>query len=705
MLVFTATWYHYEAKLQQQEQVQRFSAALQISVVPYLTERNYQALNKYLAHASAVSRLPIKASALLSSSGTVLAVSQAPSVSEQSIRQQYLASKNTNSFQLQKTEHLLVSVQQIPGLQISPNSELAADNNTSQYYLLIMVENDLAFSVWFLPMVVVFIFGLIALVWIKNTLTQQQQRQLVDINLVAHKLRQLQQGQLNCRIDEQLMPDLDSIRQSFNSMAEQSSEQQLGMQQQVSSQELALTHSTTALELANRKIQYLEQQQSEQQRLLAYCSKNLQLLCQHKSGLASIELNQLVSNQITLLQLLALENDFTPEQFMLTEFIAEQLPHCQSWLDCKQIKLMLFETAANALYKVDLNPFALSSLISALLQVTSRNVGVKLITLRVDLVVNEAGNKLNISVVSDGEGLSPRQRQLFDIKDITDLHWQDVDYAILAVLMKKFNITKQIDSIEGLGCTTKLSMPLAQLEPLSTQYQSSILLFDTDTEHLHERKQALALLATTVSYCTDLATLECKGQQSKLDTIIVFLPVPTELSLWQKTLAKLALKSRILCYCSADSFDAWHQALGHFLQPGIFYLDTLLAITSQYAVKQLLVVDDNQTNLAFIRVLLKDQPIQLTLASTGQEALDLCQEHNFDVILLDIQLPDINGVEVAKKLRVLTNYQTVPILAFTAHALEEEKLEFIAAGMNDVILKPLQANKLPQILQWCAVNE
>ena len=703
MLVFTATWYHYEAKLQQQEQVQRFSAALQVSVVPYLTERNYQALNKYLAHTSAISRLPINAIALLSSTGTVLAASQAPSVSQQSIQQRYLASKSSNSFQLQKSDHLLVSVQQISGLQISPNTELASDNNAGQYYLLIMVENDLAFSVWLLPMVVVFIFGLIALAWIKNTLVQQQQRQQVDINLVAHKLRQLQQGQLNCRIDEQLMPGLESIMQSFNNMAEQYSEQQLGIQQQVTSQELALTHSTAALDQANSKVQSLEQHQAEQQRLLAYSAKNLQLVCQHKSGLASIELNQLVSNQITLLQLLALEMDFAPEQFILTKFVAEQLPPCQSWLQHKQIKLVLFEAAANALHKVDFNPFILAVLISALLQVSSRNAAVKQITLRIELLVNE--NSLNISVVSDGEGLSQRQRQLLETDDITALHWQDVDYAILAVLIKKFAITKQINSLEGLGCTTKLSIPLGAIEPLSMQYQSSILLFDTDTEHLYERKQELTLLATTVTYCTELAALECKAQQSHLDTLIIFLPAPAGLSLWQQTLAKLAQKSRILCYCSADSFDAWHQALGHLLQPNIFYLDTLLLASSQQAIKQLLVVDDNQTNLAFVRVLLKEQPIQLTLATTGQEALELCHQHNFDVILLDIQLPDINGVEVAKQLRALPAYQTVPILAFTAHALEQEKAEFIAAGMNDVILKPLQANKLQQILQWCSVNK
>ena len=78
---------------------------------------------------------------------------------------------------------------------------------------------------------------------------------------------------------------------------------------------------------------------------------------------------------------------------------------------------------------------------------------------------------------------------------------------------------------------------------------------------------------------------------------------------------------------------------------------------------RILVVDDNATNLAFIRVLMKEQPVQLYTANCGQEALKLCQQQLFDVILLDIQLPDIKGTEVAMQLRQLAGYQQIPILA------------------------------------------
>jgi CheY-like chemotaxis protein len=703
MLIFTATWYQYEAKLQQRAQVQQFSAALQLAVAPYLVARNYQALGNQLTHASVVSSLPIQAIALLSNSGAILATSQTSVISEQIIQQQYISNQNISSYQLQKVEHLLVSLQPVSALQLAATADIPIDN-AGQFYLLILVEHKLAFAVWMLPMLVVLVFGLAVLAWIKNTLLQQQQRQQVDISLVAHKLRQLQQGQYNCHIDEQLMPELEGIKQSFNALSEHYSEHQLNLQQQVTLQDTCLANLQTELGQATERAELLTQQQADYQLYFAYCMENLQLICQQKTGLESTDLRQLVSSQLTLLQLLALDTQFAAEDLVLTRFLAEQLPEYQAWFNHKHIKFLVFEAAANASHKVNFNPFLLSTLISALLHLASRNAAVQQVILRIELEANDGLNSLNISVVSDGEGLSPRQQQLFDVADITRLHWQDVDYAVLAVLMKKLDITKQIDTLEGLGCTTKLNIPLSQIEPINIKPLSSLLLFDADTEYLQERKQALAALANHVTYCSDLSGLEFNAQQSHIDDIIIFLPQPIGLSLWQQTLEKLALQSHVYCYASFDSVDVWRQALGDLVQPGVFSLHSLIAQVTKGVTKKLLVVDDNQTNLAFLQVLLKNQPIDLLLASTGQEALIRCQQQEFDVILLDIQLPDINGVEVARQLRSLENYQHTPILAFTAHALEHEKAEFIAAGMNDVILKPLQPNKLQQILQWCAVN-
>jgi CheY-like chemotaxis protein len=114
--------------------------------------------------------------------------------------------------------------------------------------------------------------------------------------------------------------------------------------------------------------------------------------------------------------------------------------------------------------------------------------------------------------------------------------------------------------------------------------------------------------------------------------------------------------------------------------------------------KKLLVVDDNETNQAFIGLLLQHTAIDLQTALTGNEVFALCQQQQFDMILLDICLPDISGVEVARLLRQLPDYKSIPILAFTAHALPSEIAEFKLAGMDDILLKPLEPSKFETLL-------
>ncbi|MGI5308505.1 response regulator [Rheinheimera sp. WS51] len=702
MLLFTALWYQYEAKLQQRAQIQQFSAALQLSVAPYLANRNYQAISNHLTHAGAVSRLPIQATALLSKTGAVLALSQASNFSEKHIQQQYFSTENSTNYQLQKVDHLLVSVQPVSALQHS--SAIDKDfENIGQYYLLIIIDNKPAVAVWLLPMLVVFLIGLITLIWIKNSLVQQQQRQQIDIGLVAHKLRQLQQGQYNCRIDEELTHDLEPVKQSFNKMAEQYTEQHSVLQQNLQDQTEELSQARLKLSQTNDVMQQLITDQVKNKAKLAYSIHGLQVLCHNRSLLASEDLSRLISKQLFLMQLLINDEKFLPEKLLLTEFIANELSEYRKRFTDKNIELVVFESPANAIYVIDINPTVLGVLLSSLLEIAVVNTEVSQVVLRIDLKVEQAAFEL--SVVSDGEGLSLKQQKLFEAKDFTGLGWQDVDYAILAALGDQLSITKHNLNLAGLGCTIKLDIPVTVVEQKPIRPLASILVFDTDLEYLQERKNNLMPLATQVTYCSDLASLEFKAKQANIDTVIVFLPIPESLTIWQQAIQNISKNRRVYCYASLNSVEVWRQALGHLIQEELFCLNTLLSSVDETKNTQLLVVDDNLTNLAFIRVLMKDKPIDLTLVSSGQEALDVCAVNNFDVILLDIQLPDIHGIEIAKQLRMQPAYQDVPILAFTAHALESEKAEFLAAGMNDVILKPLQADKLEQILQWCDLEK
>ncbi len=75
---------------------------------------------------------------------------------------------------------------------------------------------------------------------------------------------------------------------------------------------------------------------------------------------------------------------------------------------------------------------------------------------------------------------------------------------------------------------------------------------------------------------------------------------------------------------------------------------------------------------------------------TGKEGLQYLKTNNLDVIILDIQLPDMSGIDICKELRKLEKYKKTPILAVTSFAMKGDKERILDAGFNDYISKPLQ---------------
>jgi len=119
----------------------------------------------------------------------------------------------------------------------------------------------------------------------------------------------------------------------------------------------------------------------------------------------------------------------------------------------------------------------------------------------------------------------------------------------------------------------------------------------------------------------------------------------------------------------------------------------------------ILLVEDNAINQKIIILSLKNQVRQIDVANNGKDALDKFGTTKYDLILMDIQMPVINGIVATKKIRELeatSNTQT-PIIAITANALSGDKEACLAAGMNDYISKPFQVdvlvNKMKMLLE------
>jgi two-component system cell cycle response regulator DivK len=109
----------------------------------------------------------------------------------------------------------------------------------------------------------------------------------------------------------------------------------------------------------------------------------------------------------------------------------------------------------------------------------------------------------------------------------------------------------------------------------------------------------------------------------------------------------------------------------------------------------ILIVDDNDKNLKLVRDVLRFYGYRTVEASTAREAIDLARASNPDLILLDIQLPDIDGVTALRELRAGDNCCRMPVVALTAFAMQSERQRFLDEGFDGYISKPIDVKLFP----------
>ena len=114
--------------------------------------------------------------------------------------------------------------------------------------------------------------------------------------------------------------------------------------------------------------------------------------------------------------------------------------------------------------------------------------------------------------------------------------------------------------------------------------------------------------------------------------------------------------------------------------------------------KRILVVDDDEMVLMALGELLKPEGYQVDLVSSGSEALKRLDEDGYDLLLLDIIMPLMDGFELCRKVRDKKKYQETPIVFLTAKSREEDKVSGMAAGANLFLSKPISPEKLLDIV-------
>jgi CheY-like chemotaxis protein len=108
------------------------------------------------------------------------------------------------------------------------------------------------------------------------------------------------------------------------------------------------------------------------------------------------------------------------------------------------------------------------------------------------------------------------------------------------------------------------------------------------------------------------------------------------------------------------------------------------------------IAEDEQINYLFLKAVLKPTKAKIIWTKTGRETINICTSEKVDIVLMDIKMPDLNGLEAT--IEIKKAFPNLPIIAQTAYAMEEDEVASLKAGCNDYISKPIRPDNLLTIM-------
>jgi two-component system sensor histidine kinase/response regulator len=121
---------------------------------------------------------------------------------------------------------------------------------------------------------------------------------------------------------------------------------------------------------------------------------------------------------------------------------------------------------------------------------------------------------------------------------------------------------------------------------------------------------------------------------------------------------------------------------------------------------KILLVEDKEINLLLMQEVLANMQVDINVAVNGAEAVEMAKQQQFDCILMDCQMPVMDGYQATRKIRQIDSYRQVPIIALTADAQDGSQEKSLNAGMNGHITKPIELDNLYSTLsQWIILSD
>jgi CheY-like chemotaxis protein len=120
--------------------------------------------------------------------------------------------------------------------------------------------------------------------------------------------------------------------------------------------------------------------------------------------------------------------------------------------------------------------------------------------------------------------------------------------------------------------------------------------------------------------------------------------------------------------------------------------------------KKILAIEDNLDNMELFAWIFEDEGYAFQGVGSGEEGLAALERGDFDLVLMDIALPGIDGMEATRRIRALSRFARLPIIAVTAHASRRENDEILASGVSLVVTKPIEHSQLLRAVEFCLLE-
>ncbi|MFG6159602.1 ATP-binding protein [Halomonas sp. 1390] len=335
---------------------------------------------------------------------------------------------------------------------------------------------------------------------------------------------------------------------------------------------------------------------------------------------------------------------------------------------------------------------------------------------------------LRVDVSDTGMGLDEEARhRLFQAFHQTDAsHSREfggtgLGLAISRQLVEQMGGELSVESAPGEGSTFSFSLPLAgnaeAERPPELQLPGDTIALDEPhlptrraLKHLMRRWRARVVTATQAAAEPGVALAVVALDAEDLEA--------ASLEAWRARLEHLACPALLLVNANPPDLPALPlphggeilakpisrttltQAMCRHLAHTPRDLPTNAIAATPTAAAHLLVVDDTESNRLLMRELLSDAGVAVTLAASGAEALSLARRQRFDLVLMDIRMAGMDGLETTRALRQLGGeWRRVPIVAVTAHVQGEQRRTLLESGLDEVLIKPLEPQRLVRLLE------